>query len=379
MRKSGKTIASSLWLGWCNVGVSLVVGLQAVTVLAAESPWIPLREVAQARIRVGTAVKYDALVKDANYRAMVVREYSVVTPENALKWGALRPDAKTFDFHEADVIVEFARTNQLLVRGHTLCWNVDKHQPKWIRDGQFTPAEARALLETHIKTVMRHYRGKVYCWDVVNEAVENNPKLPALSDGFWLRHLGPQYIELAFQFAHEADPQAELFYNDYDLGQPLGPKSNRIYELVKSLKAKGVPLDGVGLQSHYNVSQPPKAEAMRADIQRYAALGLKIHITELDVKQDLRESNDRLSLAQRLATQSRIYGDAMRAALSTPACEAVVTWGFSDRWGIESFEQTARRNGTELPQRLPFDRELKPKPAAWAMAAALRGYTAAVR
>lgn len=347
--------------------------LLAATSLAGELAWTPLREAAQGRMHMGTAVKYGELVRNPAYREMIVREYDMVTPENALKWGSLRPGEKSFDFREADAVVDFATKNNLLVRGHTLCWNGDKFQPSWVLDGNFTPLQARGLLETHIKTVMKHYQGKVFCWDVVNESVENSPKKPALNDGYWLRNLGPEYIELAFRWAREADPKALLFYNDYDLGQPMGPKSNRIFELVKSLKEKGVPIDGVGLQSHYNVAKPPTAEALRADIQRYAALGLQIHITELDVTQEMKPGGKVTSLDERLAIQAKVYGDTMKAALSSPACTAVVTWGFSDRWGIESFEKTARQNGTELPQRLPFDRDLKPKSAATAIADALRG------
>ncbi len=359
-----------------SIGLSqrIILGLFLLTgtAMAAEPVWTPLREVAQGRIHMGAAVKYGELVRNPAYRDMIVREYDMVTPENALKWGGLRPADGKFDFREADAIVDFAVKNKLLVRGHTLCWNGDKFQPSWVLNGNFTPAQARLQLETHIKTVMKHYQGKVFCWDVVNESVENSPKKPALNDGYWLRQLGPEYIELAFRWAREADPKALLFYNDYDLGQPMGPKSNRIFELVKSLKEKGVPIDGVGLQSHYNVTKPPTAEALREDIQRYAALGLKIHITELDVTQNVRVGSPDKPLDERLAIQARVYGDAMKAALSSPACTAVVTWGFSDRWGIESFERTARENGTELPQRLPFDRELKPKSAAIAMADALR-------
>jgi endo-1,4-beta-xylanase len=349
--------------------------LLGATALAVEPAWTPLREIAQGRIHMGTAVKYGELVRNAAYRDMIVREYDMVTPENALKWGGLRPADGKFDFGESDAIIDFAVKNKLLVRGHTLCWNGDKFQPSWLLNGNFTPAQARVQLETHIKTVIKHYQGKVFCWDVVNESVENSPKKPALNDGYWLRQLGPEYIELAFRWAREADPKALLFYNDYDLGQPMGPKSNRIFELVKSLKEKGVPIDGVGLQSHYNVTKPPTAEALREDIQRYAALGLKVHITELDVTQDVRVGSPDKPLEERLAIQARVYGDTMRAALSSPACTAVVTWGFSDRWGIESFERTARQNGTELPQRLPFDRNLKPKSAAIAMAEALSGKT----
>ncbi len=347
-----------------------IAGFVLQTVLADEPTWTPLREVAGQRIHMGTAVKYDQIVHNADYRAMVVREYDMVTPENALKWGALRPDEKTFDFHEADAIVEFAQSNHIMVRGHNLCWNEDKNAPKWLLAGTYTPDQARELLKTHIQTVMAHYRGKVFCWDVVNEAVANNPKdaNTPLNDGFWMRHLGPEYVELAFRYAHEADPQAQLFYNDYDLSNPMGPKSDRIYQLVKSLKAKGVPIDGVGLQAHYNLNRAPTAQALKADIQRYAALGLKVHLTELDVQLE----GNPLPLSTKLNLQAKIYSDATQAALSTPACEAIVTWGFSDRWGIGHFMHEAEQKGTEFPQRLPFDRELKPKPAAFAMAAVLR-------
>lgn len=372
-RKSIRPLAGKSWrcgrIGNASATLIFLAGFVVPAVLANEPTWTPLREVAGQRIHMGTAVKYDLIINNADYRAMVVREYDLVTPENAMKWGALRPDEKTFDFHQADAIVEFAQSNHIMVRGHNLCWNEDKNEPKWLLAGTYTPQQARELLKAHIQTVMAHYRGKVFCWDVVNEAVANNPKdaNTPLNDGFWMRHLGPEYVELAFRYAHEADPQAELFYNDYDLSDPMGPKSDRIYQLVKSLKARGVPVDGVGLQSHYNLNRPPIAESLQADLQRYAVLGLKVHLTELDVQLE----GNHLPLDTKLNLQAKIYADVTRAALSTPACEAIVTWGFSDRWGIERFMREAEQNGTEFPQRLPFDRELKPKPAAFAMASAL--------
>lgn len=350
-------------------GMSLMGAVDA-TPVAAEASWMPLRDLAKPRpIQVGTAIKHQALEKDPAYAAMLIREYDLVTPENALKWAVLRPGRVAFDFGRADVLVNFAITNNLQIRGHTLCWNLDQHLPPWLLEGRYTPKESRRLLRRHVQAVVGRYKGRVACWDVVNEAVSNDPRKPLLADGFWKRSLGPDYIDLAFQWAHAADPQALLFYNDYDVGDPMGTKSDRIYELVRGLVQRQVPIHGVGLQMHCRLSQPPDEDSLRANIARLTRLGLQVHITELDVGLEGGSG----PLTEQLEQQAGVYATVTRAAMDNPQCTALVTWGFTDKWGnTHRNKRLGKPTGTPT-HLLPFDREYRPKPAAWAIAKALKG------
>lgn len=338
-------------------------GLQA-------AEWTPLRSLAgKNHIQVGAAVKYQAFQSDPTYRAMLLREYNLLVPENELKWSTLRPEAKSFAFEKADAVVNFAVTNGLSMRGHTLCWNADRYLPNWVLDQIRTPEQARKLLETHIRTVVTHYQGRIKCWDVVNEAVANRTNGPVLVDGFWKKMLGDEYIELAFKWAHEADPEAELFYNDYDKGDSMGMKSDRIYNLIKKLVEQKVPINGVGLQMHCSLANPPAEAAVRANIERLTRLGLKVQITEMDVDID----DVKGTLAERLEQQGRVYGIVARAAMSNPDCTAFVTWGVSDRWGNTNRNKLKGKPENSPTFLLPFDADYQPKPAAFCIAEAVRG------
>jgi endo-1,4-beta-xylanase len=331
----------------------------------------PLHVLAKARgIAFGTAVAARPLENDATYREVLAREFSIITAENELKWATTRPAEDKFNFAPADRIVEFAEAHKLQLRGHTLCWNADRYLPKWLLAREFTRAEVETLLREHIRTVVGRYRGRIKYWDVVNEAVanDNRPGAKPLFDGFWNKHLGDDYIALAFRFAHEADPGAVLFYNDYDHGDGLGAKSDRIYRLLKKLLAAGVPVHGVGLQMHCNLRKPPVRSAVLANLQRLGALGLRVHITELDV--DIMGAPG--SVEERLVQQATVYRDIVSAAVESKVCDAIVTWGFSDK-----FIQRGLNIRNKRPENAPtllwlFDAEYQPKLAYTAVAEALR-------
>ncbi len=332
---------------------------------------VPLHALAKARgIAIGTAVAAQALENDATYREVLAREFSMVTAENELKWATTRPAADKFNFAPADRIVEFAEAHKMQLRGHTLCWNADRYLPKWLLAREFTRAEVETLLREHIRTVVGRYRGRIKYWDVVNEAVanDNRPGAAPLVNEFWSKHLGEDYIALAFRFAHEADPGAVLFYNDYDHGDALGPKSDRIYALLKKLLAAGVPVHGVGLQMHCNLRKPPARAAVLANLKRLAALGLRVHLTELDV--DIFGLPG--SVEERLAQQAAVYSDIVSAAVESKVCDAIVTWGFSDK-----FVQRGLNIRHKQPENAPtllwlFDADYRPKLSYAAVAEALR-------
>ncbi len=324
--------------------------------LQVPDPATSLRALAQARgIQIGTAVSIGPLRSEPPYAETLAREFSMLTPENAMKFGPLRPSRDRYDFGDADAIVDFAESHGMLVRGHTLVWG--QQLSDWLTARSWSRDELMAILREHIMTVVGRYRGRVAAWDVVNEAVANEG---FLEDTIWRRTIGPTYIERAFRWAHEADPQAKLFYNDVG-GEGKGVKADAIYARVQDLVRRGVPIHGVGLQMHVRLKSPPDPSDVVANMKRLAALGLQVHITEMDVA--IKGS----ATAADLSAQARIYRDALRACLSARNCTAFVLWGFTDRHSW--IPQVAPSSG----EALIFDDAFRPKPAYGALRAVLGG------
>lgn len=331
----------------------------AFSVLASSAPQ-SLREASTScGVLVGTAVR-PTLFSEAAYAATLAYEYNMIEPEDAMKWWMVRPAADRFDFSDGDKVVRFAEVHGMKVRGHCLVW--DHSNPKWLTDGQFSPAQLLHLLEEHIETVAKHYAGQVFAWDVVNEALDENGNL---KDSIWynqpgvgLSDEGTAYLEQSFRWAHQADPRALLFYNDAG-GEGLNRKSDAIYAMVKDFRSRGVPIDGVGIQMH--ISQPDyDTDAIAANIARLTKLGLQIHITELDVSLPI--DSEGVAQKEDLLRQAEIYRGVVRACMSNPGCTAIQTWGFTDKYSWIGSHTHGTRGAA-----LPFDRSYKPKPAYGAM------------
>ncbi len=319
-----------------------------------------LREAALARnVLVGAAVR-PSLFSEAAYSATLAREFNMVEPEDAMKWWTVRHAAGAFDFREGDQVVRFALAHGMKVRGHCLVWDHDN--PGWLAQGHFTPTQLSQLLQEHIATVMKHYAGQVFAWDVVNEALDENGHVKNSpwynQPGIGLSDKGTAYIEQAFRWAHEADPQALLFYNEAE-GEGMNRKSDAIYAMVKDFKTRGVPIDGVGLQLHISQLDLDIA-AIAANIARLTALGLQVHITELDVSLPLDSSGQ--AGASDLLRQAEVYRGVVRACLQSSGCTAIQTWGFTDKYSWIGSHSHGTRGAA-----LPFDRSYKPKPAYDAM------------
>lgn len=225
---------------------------------------------------------------------LILKEFNSVTPENDMKMGPIHPRQDQYNFSASDKIVAFARAHHLKVRGHNLCWH--EQAPSWIfkdaQGGQVSKDSLFARLQSHIQTVVGRYQKDIYAWDVVNEAVSDNPS-EFLRNSPWLKICGPSFIDSAFLYAHRADPKAELYYNDYNAVIP--EKAKRVYKLLKGLKDRGVPITGIGIQAHWSIYQPTEAE-LRNALDLYKSLGLKIQITELDVSVFPWEKNHRALL-----------------------------------------------------------------------------------
>jgi endo-1,4-beta-xylanase len=304
-------------------------------------PGQPLRDLGRRRgILVGTAVRGDVLKGNRAYRQLVARQFSSVTAENEMKWALAEPSQGTFDFGPGDEIVDAAQGAGQAVRGHTLVWHAQL--PGWV--SQLGPQGLAAAMREHILREMGHYAGRVGVWDVVNEAISDRG---ALRGSVFLRRLGPDYIATAFRVAHEADPKARLYINEIG-AESIGPKSDRLYEVVRDLKAAGVPIDGVGFQVHSNLRGVPPDFV--ANMERFRALGLDVAITEADVGLKLPPSD------ADLRAQADVYTTIVRACLAV-RCASLTFWGFTDGRSWISETEAGMGAATLL------DDALRPKPA----------------
>lgn len=312
----------------------------------------PLRQVVAVRhprLSVGTAAGSLFFAGDAvgqQYRTVLAREFNVLTAENEMKFSSLQPTRGGYRYVQADSMVKFARENGMKVRGHTLAWY--SQLPAWVSSGSFSKDEARTLLDDHIRNVVGHFKGQLAAWDVVNEAFTDGAA--SFRPGFWTDRIGREYIEQAFRTARATDPDVPLFYNDYNI-EGINAKSDSVYALLRDLKARGVPVDGVGMQMHLIVGQLPSLASMQQNFDRFAALGLKIQITELDIRMPLP------STAASLKTQAQNYRDVFALCVQTAACDMIVMWGFTDRasWIPSTFDGQG--------EALLYDADFRPKPA----------------
>jgi len=319
----------------------------------------PLRELAALRrLPVGTCVDMAALAGDPEYAAVLAREFDMVVAENAFKPHSVWMGPREYDFSQTNRLAEFASRHHMTLRGHTLLWH--QSVPKWLRTAPV--AQIPGLVREYIHAIVGRYRGVITVWDVVNEALTDGEASGMRTESFWYKTLGPDYVRLAFTWAHEADPDVRLFYNDYE-AEDMGAKSNAVFGLVKELKSLGVPIHGVGLQAHL-INGWRASEDNRTNVRRIAGLGLEWQVTEADIRMQL-EGNPPSD--EQVEVQAAGYRDLMELCLTEPGCTGFVTWGFSDAhsW-IPGF-----RKGWGAA--LPFDIHFRPKPAYLALSDALRG------
>ena len=316
----------------------------------------PLRVLAARRnFLVGSAI--DAGFRFAGgdgvaFNGAMVTQFNLLTPENDLKHDHVHPQQTVYNFAPADSIVAFAAANGMKVRGHTII--APTQVASWMASGSWTQAEAQRLLDDHVTTVVSHYRGQIMEWDVVNEALADDG---SIKPSIWYNTIGRGYIERAFRDARAADSAVGLFYNDYNI-EGINPKSDSLYAMVQDFQARGVPITGIGLQSHFQVGGVPST--LGANIARFTALGLQVHITELDVRVPLPSNS------AELAAQAQDYASVFSTCLQYPACNALVMWGFTDKvsWVPSTFPGWG--------DALIFDADYQPKPAFGAIVNVLK-------
>lgn len=326
-----------------------------------------LKDYYKAYFPIGVAVSPRALKTDE--AGLILQHFNSITPENAMKMGPIHPKENEYYWRDADSIVAFAQRNKLKVRGHTLLWH--QQTPAWLFvDAQGAKVSKEMLLQRlkdHIYTVAGRYKDQIYAWDVVNEAISDK-RDEYLRPTEWLNIIGEEYIAKAFQWAHEAAPDAQLFYNDYN--EISSVKREKIYRLVKGLKDAGVPIHGVGLQAHWAVNEPSRGQ-LDSTIKRFADLGLKVQITELDISVYDKEHNarerkaedaDTTFSAQKEQRQLEVYKMAFELFRKyRNAISGVTFWNISDRdsW-LDDFPVKGRKDYPLL-----FDKALQPKKAYW--------------
>ena len=329
---------------------------------------------------IGTAVNmWQVTGKDEKSIEVLKKHFNSITPENCMKWEKIHPEVDEYNFESADKFVEFGEANNMVIIGHTLIWH--SQTPSWVfedKDGNALTRDALlARMKDHIFTVVGRYKGRVHGWDVVNEAFNEDG---TMRDSKWLNIIGDDFLEKAFQWAHEADPDAELYYNDFNMWYP--GKRDRVVKFVNEMKDKGIRIDGIGVQGHWGLDYPPMDEADAA-FSAYEGTGLGIMVTELDMAVLPLASDDTgADISQNYELQKQLnpypegLPDSMIVVQSNRFTEffklfnkykdsvtRVTLWGISDasswrnNWPV--------RGRTAYP--LLFDRNYLPKPAVKAI------------
>jgi endo-1,4-beta-xylanase len=345
----------------------LVLLLYTVCTSAQQVPSKGLKDYYKNYFPIGVAVSARD-IKNPEEAALILGQFNSLTPENAMKMGPIHPEENRYNWKDADSIVAFAQAHGLRVRGHNLCWH--EQTPAWLfKDNAGNLVTKDVLLKRlkdHITTVVNRYKGKIYAWDVVNEAVDDD-STKFLRNSLWYQICGEDFIAKAFEYAHEADPKAVLFYNDYNTERP--EKRERVYRLLKKLVDAGVPINGVGLQAHWSLYEPDQ-EDLVATIKKFSSLGLKIQITELDISIYPWEKNRRAKQpgeadaytpelekkqVDKYAQVFKIFREYRNVITG------VTFWNISDKntW-LDGYPVPGRKNYPLL-----FDQDLRPKKAYW--------------
>ncbi|HKN97115.1 MAG TPA: endo-1,4-beta-xylanase [Pseudonocardiaceae bacterium] len=343
------------WLASTVVALATMVAMSfaATAVLPAHAATATLRALAEAKGRYfGTALTLGDL-NAGTETTIAGTQFDMVTPGNEMKWDTTEPSNGTFNFGPGDQIVSFAVAHGMRVRGHNLVWH--SQLPSWV--SSLPAGQVQGAMETHITTEASHYRGKIYAWDVVNEPFNDNG---TLRQDVFSNAMGSGYIADALRTAHAADPTAKLYLNDFNI-EGENAKSNAMFSLAQSLLAQGVPLSGIGFESHFILGQVPAD--MQANLQRFANLGLDVAVTELD---------DRIQLpatSANLQQQASDFGRVVSDCLAVTRCVGVTQWGVDDAhsWIPGAFPGFGAAT--------MYDNSDQPKPAFNSVVSALGGST----
>jgi endo-1,4-beta-xylanase len=367
----------------CRAGATLAAFLVAGATSSSAAPPPALKSLTPPGLRIGVALNQaQSDGRDAAAQAIALRHFNSTSPENLLKWESVHPEPDRYDFGPADRYVELGKSHGMFVVGHVLLWH--QQTPAWVFAGEAGKKADRdtllSRLRSHVAAVVGRYRGRIGGWDVVNEALEEDGTLRRTP---WLEAIGEDYLAKAFEFAHESDPAAELYYNDYNLWKPA--KRDAAVRLVQGLKAKGLRVDGIGEQGHWGLEDPPLA-AIDAALAAFRASGTRPLVTELDVDvlpRDPEMWGANLTKKARIRAATNVYPDGLPAAVQEQLARRyadvfalvlkhdvgrVTFWGVTDAtsW-LHNFPIPGRVNYPLL-----WDRDGREKPAFEAVAEVLR-------
>lgn len=342
-----------------NKGKVLLCIISLVAVLSAQESLKSLA--AKINLSIGTCVSSDFYRNsEPQYNEVLGREFNAFVCENEMKPDALHSVQGSPNFTTADKLVTWALQNKGKVRGHTLCWH--SQNPSWIKNNSWNRQQALQALNQHISLIVSHYKGKVYQWDVINELWDDNATKPAMRTfNPWFKAIGEDFVDSAFTYAHRADPDARLFYNDYN-NSTINNKSTAMYNKIKKMVENGVPIHGIGFQAHH--TEPEWSDnfknSLKENIKRFNDLGLEVVFTETDVR--ITTPTDQ----NELIDQARMYKAMLEASLESKGVTTFMIWGFTDKhsWIPGTFP------GTD--DALIFDRSYKKKPAYDSIAAVLK-------
>ena len=303
------------------------------------------------------------------YRDILTSQFDFALADNTPNWyftdGGLRPSRTTYNFKQLDQVMAFAQAHKMPVQAHHLTWGEEKWLPDWLKNGNYTPAQLLDIIHDHIDTVEGRYKGKVREWTVANEVFSRQQHISGLHD-WWADHIGDpaapgSYVDQSFIWARQADPNAKLLLNDFGNEIP-GTVADSTYDYIKAAKARGVPIDGVGLQMHIDGTRPPGKQDVINTMQRYASLGVGVYVTEFDVNMS-QVPGDAITKDQK---EGDIYYDMMRACIESKVCHSFAILGVTDK------ETWYNYLGSTLDARpLPFDNRYQPKPAYYSLRTAL--------
>jgi len=318
---------------------------------------------AQHNIELGNfAIR--SLMNEKAYSDILTSQFNFVLADNTPNWyftdGGLRPSEHSYSFEHMNEVIKYAQDNHMAVQAHHFVWGEQKWLPDWLKNGKYDKQQLLNLLHDHIQTVGSYYQGKVNEWTVVNEAFTREQHLYNLND-WWADHIGDKsYIDQSFIWARQADPNAKLILNDFN-NESENAVSNAMYAYIKDAKARGIPIDGLGMQMHIDGNNPPRKDDVIKNMKRFADLGVDIYVTEFDVNM-----NDmHASAKKKNEVQGQIYHDMMRACIESQVCHSFAFLGITDK------ETWYNYVGLTDPRPLMFDRNYRPKRAYYGLRQAL--------
>ncbi len=361
-KKIGLVVSAAIFVIACLFGLRTIFLPHPTT---PKLPEPPLKTLAAAHgVQLGNFAILTHL-NDKPYTDLLTTQFDFTLADNTPNWyfvgGGLRPSANSYDFTKLDQVYAFSKEHNMPVQTHHYIWGDEKWLPDWLKNGNYNKEQLLNLIHDHIMTVGRRYAGVTQEWTVVNEAFTRAAHEFDLHD-WWADHIGDQsYIDQSFIWARQADPNAKLILNDFN-NESDNDISDAMYTYIKGAKARSVPIDGIGMQMHIDGGHPPTKNEVIKNMQRFAALGVDVYVTEFDVNMNDVKANP----YDKDQIEGNIYYEMMRACIESKVCHSFAILGITDA------ETWYNYIGLKDPRPLPFDKNYQPKQAYWSLREALK-------